>query len=161
MVKGEFDADRLETLEACKKNKTNFVQEQERVVYLTLQTQSIMPYQIQVNPFVVPTNDGKLIEEHVGLASTGDKQLSIAHMIAPPGWSEPFQTPDFDEYTLVSRGKKMFEVDGEEVILQSGQSILIKSGTRVRYSNPFDEQCEYWSVCLPAFSIQSVHREEQ
>ena len=120
-----------------------------------------MPYQIQKNPFVVPTNDGKLIEEHVGIASTGDKNLSIAHMIAPPGWNEPFQTPEFDEYTLVSRGKKMFEVDGEQIILESGQSILIKSGTRVRYSNPFDEECEYWSVCLPAFSIEAVHREEQ
>jgi len=120
-----------------------------------------MPYQLQVNPFVVPTNDGKLIEEHVGLASTGDKKLSIAHMVAPPGWSEPFQKPEFDEYTLVSRGKKMFEVDGEEIILESGQSILIKSGTRVRYSNPFDEECEYWSVCYPAFSIDAVHREEQ
>jgi len=120
-----------------------------------------MPYQIQVNPFVVPTTDGKLIEEHVGLASTGDKNISIAHMIAPPGWSEPFQTPTFDEYTLVSRGKKMFEVDGEQVILEAGQSILIKGGTRVRYSNPFDEECEYWSVCLPAFSIDAVNREEQ
>ena len=120
-----------------------------------------MPYQIQKNPFVVPTNDGKLIEEHVGIASTGDKNLSIAHMIAPQGWSEPFQTPEFDEYTLVSRGKKMFEVDGEKIILESGQSILIKSGTRVRYSNPFDEECEYWSVCLSAFSIEAVHREEQ
>lgn len=120
-----------------------------------------MPYQIQVNPFVVPTNDGKLIEEHVGLASTGDKQISIAHMIAPPGWSEPFQTPEFDEYTLLSRGKKMFEVDGKQVILEAGQSILIKRGTKVRYSNPFDEDCEYWSVCLPAFSIEAVHREEQ
>ena len=97
----------------------------------------------------------------MGIASTGDKNLSIAHMIAPPGWSEPFQTPEFDEYTLVSRGKKMFEVDGEQIILESGQSILIKSGTRVRYSNPFDEECEYWSVCLPAFSIEAVHREEQ
>lgn len=120
-----------------------------------------MPYLLQVAPFVVPTNDGKLIEEHVGLASTGDKQISIAHMVAPPGWSEPFQTPDFDEYTLVSRGKKMFEVDGEQVILESGQSILIKGGTRVRYSNPFDEECDYWSICLPAFSIEAVHRDEQ
>ena len=120
-----------------------------------------MPYQLQVNPFVVPTNDGKIIEEHVGLLSTGDKQISIAHMIAPPGWSEPYQTPEFDEYTLVSRGKKMFEVDNEQVILQAGQSILIKSGTRVRYSNPFDEDCEYWSVCLPAFSMEAVHREQQ
>jgi mannose-6-phosphate isomerase-like protein (cupin superfamily) len=119
-----------------------------------------MPYQVQKNPFVVPTNDGKLIEEHAGLASTGNNTLSIAHMIAPPGWSEPHQTPLFDEYTLVSRGKKMVEVDGEEVILEGGQSILIKSGTRVRYSNPFDEECEYWSICLPAFSMEAVHREE-
>ena len=119
-----------------------------------------MPYILQQNPFVVPTNDGKLIEEHVGRASTGNVQLSIAHMIAPPGWSEPHQTPEFDEYTLVSRGRKMVEVDGEEVILEGGQSILIKSGTRVRYSNPFDAECEYWSVCLPAFSMEAVHREE-
>ena len=120
-----------------------------------------MPYVLQTNPFIVPTNDGKLIEEHTGLATTGEKGVSIAHMIAPPGWGEPFQTPDFDEYTLVSRGKKMMEVDGEQVIVEGGQSILVKSGTRVRYSNPFDEECEYWSVCLPAFSIEAVHREEQ
>ncbi len=120
-----------------------------------------MPYQLQVAPFVVPTNDGKLIEEHVGLATTGDRHISIAHMVAPPGWGEPFQTPDFDEYTLVSRGKKLIEVDGEQVIVESGQSILVRKGTRVRYSNPFDEECEYWSVCLPAFSIEAVHREEQ
>lgn len=119
-----------------------------------------MPYQLQTNPFIVPTTDGKLIEEHVGLASTGDRQISIAHMIAPPGWSEPHQTPQFDEYTLVSRGKKLIEIDSEQIILEGGQSILIKSGTRVRYSNPFDEECEYWSVCQPAFSIEAVNREE-
>ena len=119
-----------------------------------------MAYQLQKNPFIVPTNDGKLIEEHVGLASTGEKSLSIAHMIAPPGWSEPHQTPQFDEYTLVSRGKKLVEADQEQVILEAGQSILIKSGTRVRYSNPFDEECEYWSICLPAFSIEAVQRED-
>jgi len=119
-----------------------------------------MPYRVQKNPFVVPTTDGKLIEEHAGLASTGDKVLSIAHMIAPPGWSEPHQTPTFDEYTLVSRGKKLVEADSEQIILESGQSILIKGGTRVRYSNPFDEECEYWSVCVPAFSVEAVNREE-
>ncbi|NTS41360.1 cupin domain-containing protein [Flavisolibacter sp. BT320] len=119
-----------------------------------------MPHVIQKTPFVVPTTDGKLIEEHFGLASSGDTGLSIAHMLAPSGWSEPHQTPAFDEYTLVSRGKKLVEADGEQVILEAGQSILIRSGTRVRYSNPFDEECAYWSVCLPAFSISSVNREE-
>ena len=119
-----------------------------------------MPHQVQKTPLIVPTNDGKLIAEHVGLAATGERGLSIAHMIAPPGWSEPHQTPAFDEYTLVSRGKKLIEVDGEEIILEGGQSILIKRRTRVRYSNPFDEECEYWSICLPAFSMADVNREE-
>ena len=80
-------------------------------------------------------------------------------MVAPPGWSEPFQKPGFDEYTLVSRGRKLFEVDGDEIEVAAGESILIKKGSRVRYSNPFDEACEYWSVCLPAFSIETVNRE--
>ena len=120
-----------------------------------------MPYLLQVSPFVVPTNDGKLIEEHVGLASTGDANISIAHMNAPPGWGEPYQQPTFDEYTLVNRGRKMIEVDGEQIILEGGQSILVKAGSRVRYSNPFDEDCDYWSICLPAFCIAAVNREEQ
>ncbi|MBA2250446.1 MAG: cupin domain-containing protein [Chitinophagaceae bacterium] len=119
-----------------------------------------MNYFKQDTPFVVPTTDGKLIEEHFGLATTGDKNISVAHMIAPPGWSEPFQNPAFDEYTLVSRGKKKFEVNDETIIVSAGQSILIKKGSRVRYSNPFDDECEYWSVCLPAFSLELVHREE-
>jgi mannose-6-phosphate isomerase-like protein (cupin superfamily) len=118
-----------------------------------------MPYQLQKTPFVVPTTDGKLIEEHEGV-TTGNKNISIAHMVAPPHWGEPHQTPEFDEYTLVSRGKKMIEADGDEIVLEAGQSILIKRGTRVRYSNPFDDECEYWSVCLPAFSINTVNRED-
>ena len=118
-----------------------------------------MKYFKQDKPFVVPTTDGKLIEEHFGLATTKDPNLSIAHMIAPPGWGEPHQNPEFDEYTFVSRGKKMFEVDGEEITVSAGQSILIKKGSRVRYSNPFDEACEYWSVCIPAFSLELVNRE--
>ena len=119
-----------------------------------------MPYVKQEKPFIVPTNDGKLIEEHFGNATSKTADISIAHMVAPPGWSEPRQNPEFDEYTLVSSGKKKFEVDGEEIIVSAGQSILIKKGSRVRYSNPFDEACEYWSVCLPAFSIELVHRED-
>lgn len=114
----------------------------------------------QTNPFVVPTTDGKLIEEHFGLATTGKNKFSVAHMIAPPGWGEPFQTPMFDEVTIVIKGKKQFEVDGEKIILSAGETILIKSNTRVRYSNPFNEPCEYWSLCVPAFSIETVNREE-
>jgi mannose-6-phosphate isomerase-like protein (cupin superfamily) len=119
-----------------------------------------MPFFKQDKPFKIPTTDGKIIEEHYGNASTQTSDLSIAHMVAPAGWSEPFQTPEFDEYTLVNKGKKMFEVDGEKIILNAGESILIKKGSRVRYSNPFEEPCEYWSICLPAFSIDKVHRDE-
>lgn len=117
-------------------------------------------YIIQDKPFVVPTTDGKLIEEHHGLASTGENALSIAHMIAPPKWSEPFQTPDFDEYTYIISGRKQFDFDGDTVVLKAGQSIKIFTNTRVRYSNPFETPCEYISICTPAFSMQNVNREE-
>ena len=115
-------------------------------------------YKIQKNPFVVPTTDGKLIQEHWG-NSTGNSEISIAHMIAPPHWSEPHQTPEFDEFTIIIRGKKQFEIDGETVVLEAGQSILIEKGARIRYSNPFEEECEYLAICLPAFSMDLVNRE--
>lgn len=117
-------------------------------------------YFIQKTPFIVPTTDGKLIEEHQGLATTNNSELSIAHMIAPPKWSEPFQTPEFDEYTYIIKGKKQFNIDGEIVIVEAGQSIKIEKNTRVQYSNPFDEPCEYLAICQPAFSMDLVHREE-
>ncbi len=118
-------------------------------------------YQIQKSPFVVPTTDGKLIEEHFGNATDGNSKISIAHMIAPPGWSEPFQTPEFDEYTYIIRGKKQFIIEGETIILNEGQSIKIEKNTRIQYSNPFKDECEYIAICLPAFSIDLVHREAQ
>jgi ethanolamine utilization protein EutQ len=117
-------------------------------------------YIIQQDPFVVPTNDGKLIEEHFGNATTASKDLSIAHMVAPPHWSEPYQTPDFDEYTYIIKGRKQFIIDGETVVLGKGESIRIERGARIQYSNPFDEECEYLSVCTPAFSIERVNRED-
>lgn len=114
---------------------------------------------VQRNPFQVPTTDGKIIREHFGIPSTQTSEFSLAHMIAPPHWSEPFQTPEFDEVTFVIKGKKQIEIDDEKIILNSGESILIKKGTRVRYSNPFDEEVEYISICIPAFSIDKVNRE--
>jgi len=117
-------------------------------------------YEVQTNPFIVPTTDGKLIEEHFGFAGIKTGDYSFAHMIAPTKWSEPFQTPEFDEITFIISGKKKFEVDGKEIILEKNQSICIKKETRVRYSNPFDEPCEYVSVCIPAFTNERVNREE-
>lgn len=115
----------------------------------------------QISPFVVPTTDGKSIKEHFGLASTKEDKYSLAHMIAPPGWSEPYQTPQFDEITFIIKGRKKIMIDeNEEITLHAGKSLLIKKGCRVQYSNPFDEETEYISVCVPAFSIDSVHRED-
>ena len=117
-----------------------------------------MSYKIQREPFIVPATDGKLIEEHFGLASI-KSDLSIAKMIAPPNWIEPFQVPKFDEYTYIIKGRKQFEIEGKIIILKEGQSIKINRGTRIRYSNPFDEPVEYISVCFPAFSPEKVNRE--
>lgn len=117
-------------------------------------------YIVQNNPFIVPTTDGKVINEHFGLATNGNPEISIAHMKAPAGWSEPFQTPEFDEYTFIIRGKKQFIIEGKIVVLEAGQSIKIQKNTRVQYSNPFTEVCEYIAVCKPAFSIDLVNRED-
>lgn len=117
-------------------------------------------YTIQNAPFVVPTTDGKLIEEHFGNATDGNSKISIAHMVAPAGWSEPFQTPEFDEYTYIIKGKKQFIIDDESLVLEAGQSIKIEKNTRVQYSNPFTVACEYIAICTPAFSMDLVHRED-
>ncbi|MFD0796737.1 cupin domain-containing protein [Maribacter chungangensis] len=116
-------------------------------------------YYLQKSPFIVPTDDDKYIAEHVGKATDGNDKLSIAHMVAPPGWSEPAQTPEFDEYTLVVKGRKKVVVDGDTIILNAGESIKICRSTTVHYSNPFGEPCEYVSVCTPAFSLEKAHRE--
>ena len=117
-------------------------------------------FKIQKSPFTVPTTDGKLIEEIWG-NSTGNTNISIARMVAPPNWSEPHQTPEFDEFTYIIKGKKQFEIDGETLVLEAGQSILIEKGARIRYSNPFENPCEYLAICLPAFSMELVNREEE
>ena len=117
-------------------------------------------YVIQKSPFVVPTTDGKLIEEHFGLATNGNSQLSIAHMVAPSGWSEPFQTPEFEEYTYIIKGKKQLILSFDTIVIGAGHSIKIEKHTRVQYSNPFVEPCEYLAICMPAFSIDAVNRED-
>ncbi|OUS00552.1 cupin [Flavobacteriales bacterium 33_180_T64] len=117
-------------------------------------------YTIQNTPFIVPTTDGKIIEEHFGNATNGDSQISIAHMVAPAGWSEPFQTPGFDEFTYIINGKKQFIIDDEIIVLEAGQSIKIEKNTRVQYSNPFTIACEYIAICTPAFSMDLVNRED-
>ncbi|MBS1272169.1 MAG: hypothetical protein MAGBODY4_01308 [Candidatus Marinimicrobia bacterium] len=114
----------------------------------------------QTSPVTIPTDDEKLIEEHFGNASTGEDAFSVAHMVAPPGWSEPPQEPEFNEITIMISGKKHVTIDGDEVELSAGESLLVRAGARVQYSNPFDEPAEYWSVCLPAFTPERVNRKQ-
>ena len=113
----------------------------------------------QTAPFVIPTTDGKRIEEHFGLASVARGDFSIAHMVVPAGWSEPAQVPEFDEVTMMVSGRKRVEVDDEVVELHAGESLFVPRGSRVRYANPYDEPAEYWSLCIPAFTAERARRE--
>jgi mannose-6-phosphate isomerase-like protein (cupin superfamily) len=114
---------------------------------------------VQASPVIIPADLNKHIEEHFGLLSTGDADISIARMVAPPGWDEPAQQPEFDEYVLMVRGKQSVTVDGSEYVISAGESMRIGKNCRVRYANPFDETAEYWSICIPAFSLETVHRD--
>jgi mannose-6-phosphate isomerase-like protein (cupin superfamily) len=115
---------------------------------------------IQDKPSLIPVPGGKLIEEHFGMGSILTGDYSIAHMTAPPGWGEPFQTPEFDEITYIISGKKQVEIEDKKIKLTKNQSIFVPRGTRVRYSNPFDVPVDYISVCIPAFTIGRVNREQ-
>ncbi len=101
----------------------------------------------------------KLIDEYVGRVNNGETRISLAHMRSPAGWSEPGQTPEFDEYTVVLRGALRVEHRGGALDVPAGQAVLVRGGEWVRYSSPAIEGAEYIAVCLPAFSPETVHRD--
>jgi mannose-6-phosphate isomerase-like protein (cupin superfamily) len=105
------------------------------------------------------SNKPKRIDEYVGRANSGDAAVSIAHMRSPGGWIEPGQRPDFDEYTIVLRGKLRVTHHEGTLDVDAGQAVLVRRGEWVQYSTPGDEGAEYIAVCLPAFSLESVHRD--
>ncbi len=117
-------------------------------------------YRLVTSPTLIPVPGGKTIEELFGRVNTGTEQFSLAHMVAPGGWSEPAQTPEFGELTVMVRGRMRLEVAGEEIHLEAGQAVWTEPGVRVRFSNPFDAEAEYFAVCIPAFSPELAHREE-
>ena len=110
------------------------------------------------SPTSIPVPGGKIIDEYVGAVNTQTDAVSIAHMRAPADWTEAFQTPDFDEYTLVLAGSLRIEHDGGHTDVTAGQAILTAAGERVRYSTL--EACEYVAICLPAFTLARVVRED-
>jgi quercetin dioxygenase-like cupin family protein len=113
------------------------------------------------SPAVIDVPGGKVINEWLGRVRTGETRVSVAHMVAPPGWDEPAQTPEFDELTLVLRGAVTVEHDGGEIRVVAGEALLTTAGERVRYRvATTDSETEYIAVCVPAFSPDAVHREE-
>jgi hypothetical protein len=104
-------------------------------------------------------NVPKQIEEFVGRVNTGHDAVSIARMVSPAGWEEPGQRPEFDEITLVLRGVLHVDHEAGALDVRDGQALIARAGEWVRYSTPDPGGAEYLSVCLPAFSPQTVHRD--
>lgn len=103
----------------------------------------------------------KVIQEFVGRVNTGTPGVSIAQMISPPGWKEPGQTPEFDEYTVVLEGVLHVETRDGEFDVAAGQAIHVGAGEWVRYSTPCQDGARYIAVCMPAFHPDTVHREAE
>ena len=104
-------------------------------------------------------NKPKRIEEFVGRVNSGTPGVSIARMQSPPGWVEPGQQPEFDEYTLVLKGALRVRLADRELEVAAGQAVFVGKGEWVQYSTPHAEGAEYVAVCLPAFSPETVHRD--
>jgi quercetin dioxygenase-like cupin family protein len=118
--------------------------------------------QIISAPTRIPVPGGKVIDEYVGAVNTPETPLrgsfSVAHMVAPAGWSEPFQTPEFGEITVVLKGTVRVDHDGGVLDVGAGQAVMTGPGERIRYSTG-DDGAEYVAVCLPAFSPDAAHRD--
>ena len=103
-------------------------------------------------------NKPKVIEEYVGRVNSDTNSISIAKMSSPPGWKEPGQKPQFDEYTIVLRGTLKVESRTDTLSIKEGEAVIVNSGEWVRYSTP-NEGAEYIAICLPAFSLETVNRD--
>jgi mannose-6-phosphate isomerase-like protein (cupin superfamily) len=109
------------------------------------------------SPTRIPVPGNKLVEEYIGRVNSADSGISIAHMHSPAGWSEPGQRPDFDEYTLVIAGVMRVEHEAGALDVAAGQAVIARRGEWVRYSTP--QGAEYVAICVPAFSLEGVHRD--
>jgi mannose-6-phosphate isomerase-like protein (cupin superfamily) len=101
----------------------------------------------------------KRIEEYAGRVNSGHREVSVARMVSPAGWSEPGQRPGFQEISVVLRGTLRVEHEGGTLDVRAGQAVVTSPGEWVRYSTPEPGGAEYVAVCLPAFSPDTVHRD--
>ena len=104
-------------------------------------------------------NKPKRIEEFIGRVATETPSVSVARMRSPSGWIEPGQTPEFDEYTLVLAGMLRVTTRDGQLDVRAGQAVIAPRGAWVQYSTPSSEGAEYIAVCVPAFSMDTVHRD--
>jgi mannose-6-phosphate isomerase-like protein (cupin superfamily) len=105
-------------------------------------------------------NKPKIIEEYIGRVNSKTDGVSIARMKSPSGWVEPGQTPEFDEYTVVLRGTLRVTTQSGSMDVHAGQAVVTHKGEWVQYSTPGSEGAEYVAICLPAFSMDTVHRDD-
>jgi len=103
----------------------------------------------------------KLIDEYIGRVNSKTSAASVAHMRSPQGWIEPGQTPEFDEFTIVLKGAVLVTHKGGALEVKAGQAVVAHAGEWIQYSTPGADGAEYIAVCLPAFSIETVHRDEK
>jgi ethanolamine utilization protein EutQ len=106
-------------------------------------------------------NKPKIIDEYIGRVNSQGSAVSVAHMRSPEGWTEPGQTPEFDEFTVVLRGLLRVSHANGELDVEAGQAVIAHRGEWVQYSTPEPGGAEYIAVCLPAFSMETVHRDEK
>lgn len=113
-------------------------------------------------PTIVPAagTKPKIIEEYFGRVNSKTDVISIAKMTSPAGWIEPAQQPEFDEYTVVLKGTLRVETKDKVYDIKEGSAILTKAGEWIRYSTPYEDGAEYIAVCVPAFSPETVNREQ-
>jgi mannose-6-phosphate isomerase-like protein (cupin superfamily) len=113
-------------------------------------------------PTVVPAAGlpPKRIEEYAGRVNSGHASVSVARMVSPAGWVEPGQRPEFEEITVVLKGMLKVEHEGGAMDVRAGQAIVAAPGEWVRYSSPEPGGAEYVAICLPAFSMDAVHRDD-
>lgn len=104
-------------------------------------------------------NKPKLIDEYVGRVNSRTASTSVAHMRSPQGWEEPGQTPEFDEFTIVLKGMLRVRHKSGEIDVNAGQAVIAYRGEWIQYSTPVEGGAEYIAVCLPAFSMETVHRD--
>jgi ethanolamine utilization protein EutQ (cupin superfamily) len=114
------------------------------------------------SPTVIPAAGTglKVIREYIGRVNSKTSAVSVAHMQSPAGWVEPGQTPDFDEYTIVLHGMLQVTHRDGNLKVHAGEAVITRRGEWVQYSTPTEKGAEYIAVCLPAFSPDTVHRDD-